>query len=70
MLFGGSSATFYIRRIVRSCPLVVVVVRVLGMVSSVGVDSNDHIWVLRRPRAVRPEENRKAVLTVPEFEGR
>jgi hypothetical protein len=41
---------------------------VLGLVSGVGVDSKDHIWVLHRPRTVNPEDKAKAAPPVLEFD--
>ncbi len=41
---------------------------VLGLVSGVGVDSKDHIWVLHRPRTVNPEDKDKAAPPVLEFD--
>ena len=41
---------------------------VLGLVSGVGVDSKDHIWVLHRPRTVNPEDKGKAAPPVLEFD--
>ena len=40
----------------------------LGLVSGVGVDSKDHIWVLHRPRTVNPEDKGKAAPPVLEFD--
>jgi hypothetical protein len=41
---------------------------VLGLVSGVGVDSKDHIWVLHRPRTVNPEDKARAAPPVLEFD--
>lgn len=41
---------------------------VLGLVSGVGVDSKDHIWVLHRPRTVSAEDKAKAAPPVLEFD--
>jgi DNA-binding beta-propeller fold protein YncE len=41
---------------------------VLGLVSGVNVDAQDHIWVLHRPRTVRPEEKGRAAPAVLEFD--
>lgn len=41
---------------------------VLGLVSGVGVDSRDHVWVLHRPRTVNPEDKAKAAPPVLEFD--
>lgn len=41
---------------------------VLGLVSGVGVDSKDHVWILHRPRTVNPEDKAKAAPPVLEFD--
>lgn len=41
---------------------------VLGLVSGVGVDSKDHIWILHRPRTVRAEDKANAAPPVLEFD--
>ena len=41
---------------------------VLGLVSGVGVDSRDHVWVLHRPRTVKPEDKERAAPPVLEFD--
>jgi len=41
---------------------------VLGLVSGVGVDSKDHIWVLHRPRTVEPKDKDRAAPPVLEFD--
>jgi hypothetical protein len=41
---------------------------VLGLVSGVSVDSQDHIWVLHRPRTVLPEQKDKAAPALLEFD--
>ena len=41
---------------------------VLGLVSGVNVDAQDHIWVLHRPRTARPEEKDRAAPPVLEFD--
>src|SRR5437899_5372493 len=40
---------------------------VFGEVSSVSVDAQDHVWVLQRPRTVRPEQKANAAPPVLEF---
>jgi hypothetical protein len=41
---------------------------VLGLVSGVNVDSRDRIWVLHRPRTVKPEDKARAAPAVLEFD--
>lgn len=41
---------------------------VLGLVSGVGVDPRDHVWVLHRPRTVKPEDKGRAAPPVLEFD--
>jgi DNA-binding beta-propeller fold protein YncE len=41
---------------------------VLGLVSGVNVDARDHVWVLHRPRTVRPEQRAMAAPAVLEFD--
>jgi DNA-binding beta-propeller fold protein YncE len=41
---------------------------VLGLVSGVAVDSQDHIWVLHRPKTVVPDQKDKAAPAVLEFD--
>jgi DNA-binding beta-propeller fold protein YncE len=41
---------------------------VLGLVSGVAVDSEDHVWVLHRPKTVLPEQRDKAAPAVLEFD--
>jgi hypothetical protein len=41
---------------------------VLGEVSSVAVDRNDHVWVLHRPRTVPADQRGKAAPSVLEFD--
>src|ERR1700693_2434088 len=41
---------------------------VFGEVSSVSVDAQDHIWVLQRPRTLRPSEKAMAAPPVLEFD--
>ena len=41
---------------------------VLGLVSGVGIDSRDHIWVLHRPRTVEPADKERAAPPVLEFD--
>ena len=41
---------------------------VLGLVSGVNVDAQDHIWVLHRPRTVKPEQKGMAAPPVLEFD--
>src|SRR4051794_23334690 len=41
---------------------------VLGLVSGVAVDSQDHIWVLHRPETVLPDQKDKAAPAVLEFD--
>src|SRR5438046_76279 len=43
---------------------------VLGDVSSVSVDAQDHVWVLHRPRLVRPAEKDRAAPPVLEFDAK
>src|ERR1700740_1972463 len=40
---------------------------VLGLVSGVNVDAQDHVWVIHRPRTVKPEDKAKAAPPVLEF---
>ncbi len=40
----------------------------LGLVSGINVDSQDHIWVLHRPRTVKPEDKGRAAPAVLEFD--
>jgi hypothetical protein len=40
----------------------------LGLVSGVNVDSDDHIWVLHRPRTAKPEAGQVAAPPVLEFD--
>src|SRR5436309_12645725 len=41
---------------------------VLGDVSSVAVDAQDHVWLLHRPRTVSAEQKAKAAPPVLEFD--
>jgi DNA-binding beta-propeller fold protein YncE len=41
---------------------------VLGLVSGVNVDALDHVWVLHRPRTVKPEQKNTAAPAVLEFD--
>jgi hypothetical protein len=41
---------------------------VLGEVSSISVDSRDHIWVLHRPRSIPEAQRAKAAPPVLEFD--
>ena len=41
---------------------------VLGLVSGVNVDGEDHVWVLHRPRTVKPEQKDMAAPPVLEFD--
>lgn len=41
---------------------------VLGEVSSVAVDAQDHVWFLQRPRTVKPEQKANAAPAVLEFD--
>jgi DNA-binding beta-propeller fold protein YncE len=41
---------------------------VLGLVSGVNVDDQDHIWVIHRPRTVKPEQKDRAAPAVLEFD--
>ena len=41
---------------------------VLGLVSGVAVDAQDHVWVLHRPRTVLPEQKDKAAPALLEFD--
>ena len=41
---------------------------VLGLVSNVAVDSQDHVWVLQRPDTVKPEQKAMAAPPVLEFD--
>src|ERR1700694_3256264 len=41
---------------------------VLGLVSGVNVDAQDHVWVLHRPRTVKPEQKGNAAPAVLEFD--
>lgn len=41
---------------------------VLGLVSGVNVDAQDHVWVLHRPRTVKPEQKGMAAPAVLEFD--
>jgi hypothetical protein len=41
---------------------------VLGLVSGVNVDPQDHIWVIHRPRTVKPEDKERAAPPVLEFD--
>jgi NHL repeat-containing protein len=41
---------------------------VLGEVSSISVDSRDHIWVLHRPRSIPPDKRAQAAPPVLEFD--
>jgi hypothetical protein len=41
---------------------------VLGLVSGVAVDGQDHIWVLHRPRTVKPEQKGMAAPALLEFD--
>jgi NHL repeat-containing protein len=41
---------------------------VLGLVSGIGIDSKDHIWVLHRPRTVKPEDKARAAPPLLEFD--
>jgi DNA-binding beta-propeller fold protein YncE len=41
---------------------------VLGLVSGVNVDNQDHVWVLHRPRTVLPAEKDKAAPALLEFD--
>lgn len=40
----------------------------MGIVSSVAVDADDHVWVLQRPRSLEPEEASRAAPPVLEFD--
>jgi DNA-binding beta-propeller fold protein YncE len=40
----------------------------LGQVSDVTVDADDHVWVLHRPRTVKPEEKSRVAPPVLEFD--
>jgi DNA-binding beta-propeller fold protein YncE len=40
----------------------------LGIVSSVAVDAQDHVWVLQRPRTLEPDEAARAAPPVLEFD--
>ena len=42
--------------------------KVLGDVSSVAVDAQDHIWMIHRPRTVAPEQRANAAPPVLEFD--
>ncbi len=42
---------------------------ILGPVSSIRVDSLDHVWILQRPRSVPPEHASHAAPAVLEFDG-
>jgi NHL repeat len=42
---------------------------VFGEVSSVAVDSQDHVWIIHRPNTVPPEQRAKAAPPVLEFDG-
>ena len=41
---------------------------VLGLVSNVAVDAQDHVWVLQRPDTVKPEQKAMAAPPVLEFD--
>jgi hypothetical protein len=41
---------------------------VLGLVSGVNVDERDHVWVLHRPRTVKPEDKERAAPAILEFD--
>jgi hypothetical protein len=41
---------------------------VLGLVSGVAVDAQDHVWVLHRPKTVLPDQKDKAAPAVLEFD--
>jgi len=41
---------------------------VLGLVSGIAVDADDHVWVLHRPRTVKPEQKGMAAPAVLEFD--
>ncbi len=41
---------------------------VMGLVSSVAVDSRDHVWILHRPRVVPAEKRKNAAPAVLEFD--
>jgi len=41
---------------------------VLGPVTSLAVDSQDHVWILHRPRAIEPEQKERAAPAVLEFD--
>ena len=41
---------------------------VLGEVSSIAVDSRDHVWVLHRPRSIPPQQRASAAPPVLEFD--
>src|SRR2546427_80864 len=41
---------------------------VMGLVSSVAVDSRDHVWILHRPRVVLAEKRKNAAPAVLEFD--
>jgi DNA-binding beta-propeller fold protein YncE len=41
---------------------------VLGLVSGVNIDPQDHVWILHRPRTVKPEQKAMAAPAVLEFD--
>ena len=41
---------------------------VFGLVSGINVDSQNHIWVIHRPRTIRPEHKGRAAPAVVEFD--
>jgi hypothetical protein len=41
---------------------------IMGMVSSVAVDSQDHVWILQRPRSLRPDQKEHAAPPLLEFD--
>ena len=41
---------------------------VLGLVSNVAVDAQDHVWILQRPDTVKPEQKAMAAPPVLEFD--
>jgi len=40
----------------------------MAIVSSTGIDEQDHLWVLQRPNTLSPEEKPKAAPPVLEFD--
>jgi hypothetical protein len=41
---------------------------VLGLVSGINVDTQDHVWVLHRPLTVKPDQKDRAAPAVLEFD--